>query len=119
MGHFEAARARYLVDLKTADNPRALSDPGLQKPTVGLRKLPQGHGQYDSDSDEDDGLRGGLLNGGAEDNGQVEEGVPSGLTQWFLVKLDQWMALKNGQQEEDVDVDMLSALDLADAEWAS
>lgn len=117
MGHFEAARARYLANLKAVDGARNPSIPEspFQKHATGSENWRRGDGQDDSSEDEDDGLRGGAFDGGAEDDGQVEGGVPSELTQWFLVKLDKWTASKNGQQQEGVDVDMLSALDLGEA----
>lgn len=116
MDHFEAARARYLANLKAADGARTPSMPEFpQKHTTGSGNWGRGDEQDDSSQDEDDGLRGGAFDGGAEDDGQVEEGVPSELTQWFLAKLDKWTASKHGQrQQEVVDVDMLSALDLGD-----
>lgn len=122
MSHFEAARARYLADLKTAHGPSTASNPAYhQKDAAGFGKLPRSDdGQDDSSEDENDGLRGGVFDGGVEDDGgQIEEGVPSNLTQWFLVKLDKWTASKNEQQQEGVDVNMLSALDLGDGELAS
>lgn len=116
MDHFEAARARYLANLKAADGARNPSMPEFpQKHAMGSENWRRGDGQDDSSDDEDDGLRGGAFDGGAEDDGQVEGGVPSELTQWFLVKLDKWTASKNEQQQEGVDIDMLSALDLGEA----
>lgn len=73
--------------------------------------LPRKGGQYDSDN-EDDGVQAGIEDGGIEDNAQVEEGVPSGYTVWFLRQLDQWRVLKNGPPQGGVEIDMLSALDL-------
>ena len=120
MSHFETARARYLADLKNVHGPSTSGNPAFHhKDAAGFGKLPRSDdGEYDSSEDEDDDLRGGVFDGGAEDDGQVEEGVPSDLTQWFLVKLDKWTASKNGQQPGDVDVAMLSALDLGDDNMA-
>lgn len=73
--------------------------------------VPRNGNQYDSDN-EDDGVPGGIEDGGLEDNAQVEEGVPSGYTVWFLRQLDEWIALKNGPSQGGVEVDMFSALDL-------
>ncbi|KAG6362689.1 hypothetical protein INS49_007782 [Diaporthe citri] len=115
MGHFEAARSRYLANLNNSLGTGSQSNLGPHKPTPGFSMPPRNQDQYASSEDEDDDFQGGMLDGGVEDNTQVEEGVPSSHTQWFLVKLDNWMASKNGQQQGGVDVDMLSALDLVDA----
>lgn len=116
IGHFEAARARYLASLKAGDGARTASMPEFpQKHARDTENWRGGDGQDDSSDEEEDGLRGGAFDGGAEDDGQVEGGVPSELTQWFLEKLDKWTASKNEQQQEVVDVDMLSALDLGEA----
>lgn len=118
MGHLAAARSRYLANLSMSDGPGKSTNPGAHMPTSGLSRPPRDHDQYDSseDEDQDGGLHGGVFDGGAEeDDGQVEGGVPSRRTQWLLVDLDEWIALKNGQQQGGVDADMLSALDLGDA----
>lgn len=73
-----------------------------------------------SSSDDEDGVdgpHGGYFDGGVEDDdGQVEDEVPSYQTQWFLVNLDRFMASKGGEQHKGVDGDMLSALDLGGVE---
>lgn len=112
VAHFEAARARYLANLNTALDQDNQSNLVATKPMRGLGMLPRNNDQYDSDEDEDGGIRGIVEDGGAEDNAQVEEGVPSSHTQWFLTQLDKWMALKNGQPQGGVDIEMLSALNM-------
>lgn len=111
IGHFEAARSRYLANLNNSSNQSDQSNPFTLKPKQGFGMLPRKGGQYDSDN-EDDGVQAGIEDGGIEDNAQVEEGVPSGYTVWFLLQLDQWRVLKNGPPQGGVEIDMLSALDL-------
>ncbi|KKY37936.1 hypothetical protein UCDDA912_g02154 [Diaporthe ampelina] len=112
MDHFEAARSRYLANLRMSDGP---GNPGPHMPMQSLSVPSRTNDECDTSGDEDDDFHGVFFDGGVEDNGQVEEGVPSHHSQWLLVKLDEWTALKNGQQQGGVDVDMLSALDLGDA----
>ncbi|KAI7785650.1 hypothetical protein LA080_006670 [Diaporthe eres] len=114
MGHFEIARSRYLANLNYSLDAGNQSSLGPHKPAPGFGKPPGNQGQYASSEDENDDLQGGIFDGGVEDNTQVEEGVPSSHTQWFLAKLDNWMSSKNGQQQGGVDVDMLSALGLGE-----
>lgn len=111
IGHFEAARARYLNNLNTSIDQGDQNSRSVLKPKQGFGMLPRNGNQYDSDN-EDDGARVGIEDGGIEDNAQVEEGVPSGYTVWFLRQLDKWIALKNGPSQGGVEVDMFSALDL-------
>lgn len=111
IGHFEAARSRYLANLNTSINQGDQNSLSVFKPKQGLSMLPRTAGQYDSDN-EDDGVQAGIEDGGVEDNAQVEEGVPSGYTVWFLRQLDEWIAFKNGPSQGGVEVDMFSALDL-------
>lgn len=115
MGHYEAARSRYLANLRDSFDAGNESKLGPRKPTQGFAMPPRNQNQYDSSDDENEDFQGGVFDGSVEDNAQVEEGVPSAHTQWFLAKLDGWTASKSGQQQGGVDVDMLSALDLADA----
>ncbi|KAK7734772.1 hypothetical protein SLS63_004192 [Diaporthe eres] len=115
MGHFEAARSRYLANLNNSLDTGNQSSLGSYKRTLGFSVPPRNQDQYASSEDENDEFRGGIFDGGVEDNTQVEEGVPSPHTQWFLTKLDNWIASKSGQQQSGVDADMLSALDLGDA----
>lgn len=115
MGHFEAARSRYLANLNNSLNTGDQSNLGLHKPTPGFGMPPRNQDRYASSEDENDEFQGGIFDGGVEDNTQVEEGVPSPHTQWFLTKLDNWIASKSGQKQGGVDTDMLSALDLGDA----
>lgn len=115
IGHFEAARSRYLANLNMSDGGQAsMSIPvAAPKPAQGSGAVPRNNGRHDSSSDEDDdGARADLSDGGGEDNAQVEDGVASPHTKWLLVKLDHWIASKSGQQQGGADVDMLSALDL-------
>jgi hypothetical protein len=141
--HFETARARYLASLRTADggddnnnntsgsNAFLFQKKMMKKNAPGLGRPSRGHHNShnqlessDSDSDGEGGYRGltgtvafggvrGVVEEEDDDDAQVEGGVPSGQTKLLLGMLDRWMALKNGK-EGDVDVDMLSALDLAD-----
>lgn len=111
IGHFEAARSRYLANLNTSLDQGGQNSTSALKPKQGFGMLPRNSGQYDSDN-EDDGVQVGIEDGGVEDNAQVEEGVPSGYTVWFLRQLDQWRALKNGPPQGGAEIDMLSALDL-------
>lgn len=111
IGHFEAARTRYLNNLNTSIDQGNQNNPAALKPKQGFGMLPRNGNQYDSDN-EDDGAQVGIEDGGIEDNAQVEEDVPSGYTVWFLRQLDEWIALKNGPSQGGVEVDMFSALDL-------
>lgn len=118
MSHFETARARYLANLKKNTHGKRPSNntPFHQTGAAGFGKLARGDDrQCDSSGDEDDAPRRGVLDGGAEDDGQVAEGVPSERGQWFLMKLDEFMASRGGQQQGGVDGDMLSALHLGGA----
>lgn len=116
ISHFETARAQYLANLKDAhDRLPSTNNSFHQTGAAGLGKLPRdGDRQYDSseDEDEDKGPRGGMFDGGAEDDGQVAEDIPSKPGQWFLVNLDRFTASKGGQQKGGVDGAMLSTLDL-------
>lgn len=111
IGHFEAARSRYLTNLNTSLDQGDQNSPSALKSKQGLGILPRISDQFDSDN-EDDGVQADIEDGVIEDNAQVAEGVPSGYTVWFLRQLDQWMALKNGPRQGGGEVDMLSALDL-------
>lgn len=116
IGHFEAARSRYLANLNMSAGQTSTSITATaHKPAQGFGAPPRNSGRYDaSDSEDDEGARADLSDGGSggEDNTQVEDDVPSPHTKWFLVKIDQWIASKIGQQQGGADVDMLSALDL-------
>lgn len=112
IGHFEAARSRYLANLNMSGGQASMSGPVAPKPVQGFGAAPRGARYDSSDNEDDDGARADLSDGGGEDNAQVEDGVLSSHTKWFLVKLDQWIASKSGQQQGGADVDMLSALDL-------
>ncbi|KAJ0107198.1 hypothetical protein J7T55_007568 [Diaporthe amygdali] len=115
MSHFEAARSRYLSNLNTSNNWANQRDPGSHKPTPPFALPPRNLDLDDSSDDEDCGVRGGVSDGDIEDNGQVEDGELRGRSQRFIMKLDKWMAFKNGQQQDSIDADMLSALDLGNA----
>lgn len=111
IGHFEAARSRYLKNLNTSVDQGHQNSSYTLKPKQEFGMLSRNGNQYDSDN-EDDGAQAGIEDGGIEDNAQVEDGVPSGYTVWFLRQLDEWIALKNGLAQGGVEVDMFSALDL-------
>ncbi|KAG8157285.1 hypothetical protein KVR01_012993 [Diaporthe batatas] len=121
MGHFETARARYLASLKDDAHHGATTPSGNAAPyqadAMDCGEMPRGGRGYDSSDDEEDGHpRVGIVDGRPEDGGQVDEGVPSELGQWFLVNLDRFTASKGGQQQGGgLDADMLSALDLGGA----
>lgn len=115
VSHFEAARSRYLSNLNSSNDCDNRRNPGSYSPTPLFALTPRNLDLRDSSDDENYGARGGVSEGDIEDNGQVEDGELRGRSQRFIMKLDKWMAFKNGQQQDSIDADMLSALDLGNA----
>ncbi|KAK2611561.1 hypothetical protein N8I77_004894 [Diaporthe amygdali] len=115
VSHFEAARSRYLSNLNSSNDCDNRSNPGSYNPTPLFALTPRNIDLRDSSDDENYGARGGVSDGDIEDNGQVEDGELRGRSQRFIMKLDKWMTLKNGKQQDSIDAEMLSALDLGNA----
>lgn len=112
--HFEDARARYLSNLNES---HGLTKPKSQDPPKPTRVfgMPEPSRTEDGDSgDEHDGKCSEDIDSGTEDNGQIEGKKLRGINKSFVASLDKWIALKGGQQQGSIDVDMFSALALTD-----
>ncbi|KAL1850640.1 hypothetical protein Daus18300_012851 [Diaporthe australafricana] len=110
MRQYEAARTRYLSNLYESYDP---VKPKAQEPPKPKRLfgMPEPYRTKTHDlKDGDDGAGGDVSDIDAEDQGQVDGRELAGTNLNFIIKLDKWMALKNGQQQGIIDDDMFSAL---------
>ncbi|KUI66285.1 hypothetical protein VM1G_02206 [Cytospora mali] len=120
IGHFEAARARYLSGINSAERPALpthgdidmLVANGGAEPLRSNGHLPQSH-DMDSSDDEHDGPSDSGVEADVEDDIQVAEESLLESDRAFIRALDNWMELsKQEDRQGSIDVDMLSSLNL-------